>query len=161
MIEILYSNEKGLKSVEREDKIVDGKKEVNLSMNFDNKEAQAAVSTWFNLVDEIKNNELETTEAIISANMSWLYGYIAALKAVKMIDNEQYKQMMNIVDLLNTNEYKKLDKQGGVSDDICEWISVSDGEFIQNPHTRRTFSNEPSMQNVYCNTCGKKIKVVE
>ena len=52
-------------------------------------------------------------------------------------------------------------KQGGVSDDICEWISVSDGEFIQNPHTRKTFSNEPSMQNVYCNTCGKKIKVVE
>ena len=52
-------------------------------------------------------------------------------------------------------------KQGGVSDDVCEWESIRDGEFIQNPHTRRTFSNEPSMQNVYCNTCGKKIKVVE
>lgn len=52
-------------------------------------------------------------------------------------------------------------KQGGVSDDVCEWKSIRDGEFIQNPHTRRTFSNEPSMQNVYCNTCGKKIKVVE
>ena len=51
-------------------------------------------------------------------------------------------------------------KQGGVSDDVCEWKSASDGEFIQNPHTKRLYSNEPSMQNVYCNTCGKKIKVV-
>lgn len=52
-------------------------------------------------------------------------------------------------------------KQSGVSNDVCEWESVSDGEFIQNPHTKRLYSNEPSMQNVYCNTCGKKIKVVE
>ena len=52
-------------------------------------------------------------------------------------------------------------KQGGVFDDVCKWKSASDGEFIQNPHTKRLYSNEPSMQNVYCNTCGKKIKVVE
>ena len=49
-------------------------------------------------------------------------------------------------------------KQGGVRDDVCEWQSASDGEFIQNPHTKRLYSNEPSMQNVYCNTCGKKDK---
>ena len=46
------------------------------------------------------------------------------------------------------------------ADDVCEWKSASDGKFIQNPHTKRLYSNEPSMQNVYCNTCGKKIKVV-
>ena len=51
-------------------------------------------------------------------------------------------------------------KQGGVSDDACEWKSESDGEFIKNPHTNRLHSNEPSMKNVYCNTCGKKIKIV-
>ena len=51
-------------------------------------------------------------------------------------------------------------KQGGVAYDVCEWKSASDGEFIQNPHTKRLYSNEPSMQNVYCNTCGKKIKIV-
>ena len=50
--------------------------------------------------------------------------------------------------------------QGGVSDDVCEWKSVSEGEFIQNPHTKRLYSNEASMKNVYCNTCGKKIKIV-
>ena len=46
------------------------------------------------------------------------------------------------------------------SDDVCEWKSASDGEFIQNPHTKRLYSNEPSMKNVYCNTCGKKIRIV-
>ena len=46
------------------------------------------------------------------------------------------------------------------SSDVCEWKSASDGEFIQNPHTKRLYSNEPSMRNVYCNTCGKKIKIV-
>ena len=52
-------------------------------------------------------------------------------------------------------------KQGGVSDDVCEWKTASDGEFIQNPHTKRLYSNESSMKNIYCNTCGKKIKVVD
>lgn len=50
--------------------------------------------------------------------------------------------------------------QGVVSDDACEWKSASDGELIKNPHTKGLFSNESSMQNVYCNTCGKKIKIV-
>ena len=52
-------------------------------------------------------------------------------------------------------------KQGGVADDVCEWEYVSGGEFIRNPHTKRLFSNEQSMQNVYCNTCGKPIKISE
>lgn len=41
----------------------------------------------------------------------------------------------------------------------CEWKQRD--MFIRNPHTGRIFSNEPSMKNCYCNTCGKKIKVVE
>ena len=51
-------------------------------------------------------------------------------------------------------------KHGVVSDDVCEWESASEGEFIQNPHTKRLYSNEVSMKNVYCNTCGKKIRIV-
>ena len=46
-----------------------------------------------------------------------------------------------------------------LGNDVCEWKNEK-GMFIQNPHTGRKFSNEPSMKNVYCNTCGKKIKVV-
>ena len=48
-----------------------------------------------------------------------------------------------------------------VSTDSSSSSTASDGEFIQNPHTKRLYSNEPSMQNIYCNTCGKKIKEVE
>lgn len=44
--------------------------------------------------------------------------------------------------------------------EVCEWKNEK-GMFIQNPHTGRKFSNEPSMKNIYCNTCGKKIKVVD
>ena len=74
---------------------------------------------------------------------------------------ESYSTMMmyEVADLVD--DLLEIVKHGGVSDDMCEWKLASDGEFIQNPHTRRTFRNEPSMQNVYCNTCGKKIKVVE
>ena len=73
---------------------------------------------------------------------------------------ESYSTMMmyEVADLVD--DLIEIVKQGGVSGDVCEWKSVRDGEFIQNPHTKRLFSNEPSMKNVYCNTCGKKIKVV-
>ena len=49
-------------------------------------------------------------------------------------------------------------KSGARTDDVCDWEAANGGEFIQNPHTKRLYSNEPSMKNVYCNTCGKKIK---
>ena len=73
---------------------------------------------------------------------------------------ESYNTMMmyEVADLVD--DLIEIVKNGGVADDVCEWKSASDGEFIQNPHTKRLYSNEPSMQNVYCNTCGKKIKIV-
>ena len=58
------------------------------------------------------------------------------------------------------NKVIEIVQQCGVADDVCEWKG-KEKEFIQNPHTRRLYSNELSMKNVYCNTCGKKIKVVE
>ena len=74
---------------------------------------------------------------------------------------ESYSTMMmyEIADLVD--DLIEIVKQCGVADYVCEWKSTSDREFIQNPHTNRLYSNEPSMKNVYCNTCGKKIKVVE
>lgn len=60
--------------------------------------------------------------------------------------------------MIPVNRAIEIVKHGGVNDDVCEWKSISDGEFIQNPHTKRLYSNEPSMKNIYCNTCGKKIK---
>ena len=45
--------------------------------------------------------------------------------------------------------------------DCCTWKKSEVYGYIKNPHTGRIFSNEPSMQNVYCNTCGKRIKISE
>ena len=61
------------------------------------------------------------------------------------------------------NKAIEIVKQGVVSDDVCEWKEVVgfDYMYIRNPHTNRIYSNEPSMKNIYCNTCGKKIKLVE
>lgn len=42
---------------------------------------------------------------------------------------------------------------------FCKWELKQD-MFVKNPHTRRMFSCEPSMKNIYCCTCGKKIKVI-
>lgn len=66
-----------------------------------------------------------------------------------------------VINTIRKDVVLEIVKKDGVADDVCEWKFASDGEFIQNPHTKRLYSNEPSMQNVYCNTCGKKIKVVE
>ena len=73
---------------------------------------------------------------------------------------KEYKDKCEIAVGRGLRNSIKIVKQGVVSDDVCEWKSASDGEFIQNPHTKRLYSNEPSMRNVYCNTCGKKIKTV-
>ena len=76
-------------------------------------------------------------------------------KAVKWNNNSSKRVPYEFID------YVEGKRNIGVSDDVCEWKLANDGEFIQNPHTKRLYSNEPSMKNVYCNTCGKKIKVVE
>lgn len=85
----------------------------------------------------------------------------AILKAPNTSDitNPEYQKWM--MKSYGFKEAIEIVKQGGIADDVCEWQSASDGEFIRNPHTKRLYSNEPSMKNIYCNTCGKKIKVVE
>ena len=75
-------------------------------------------------------------------------------KAVKWNNNSSKRVPYEFID------YVEGKRDIEEAEDCCEWISASDGEFIQNPHTKRLYSNEPSMQNVYCNTCGKKIKIV-
>ena len=82
------------------------------------------------------------------------------VKSITRYKNGNFGDFDGIEYYIKQREAIEIVKQGCVSDDFCEWKSASDGEFIQNPHTKRLYSNEPSMQNVYCNTCGKKIKVV-
>ena len=46
------------------------------------------------------------------------------------------------------------------AEEACEWENINN-MFIKNPHTNRYFPNDNAMKNNYCNTCGKKIKIVE
>lgn len=100
------------------------------------------------------------------------YSVDKVVEELETKENEAILKAPNTSDLQNPDYQKwmmksygfreaiEIVKQSGVADDVCEWKSASDGEFIQNPHTNRLYSNEPSMKNVYCNTCGKKIKVI-
>ena len=94
-------------------------------------------------------------------NMPTAYDIGNVVEKLKMNKQNALEVEESIKEYNVWNKAIEIVKQGGVSDDVCQWKSASDGEFIQNPHTKRLYSNEPSMQNVYCNTCGKKIKVVE
>ena len=112
--------------------------------------------------------EIETWGGCVDALHDYIQNMPTAYDVDKVVE-ELEKESFTTTDTVCGGIFKairlssaiEIVKQGYVSDDVCEWESVSDGEFIQNPHTKRLYSNEPSMQNVYCNTCGKKIKVVE
>ena len=87
----------------------------------------------------------------------------SAIPNIDKVVEELQEFLINYVVSEKSNVHQRIIeivKQGGTSDDVCEWKYASDGELIQNPHTKRLYSNEPSMKNVYCNTCGKKIKIV-
>lgn len=101
------------------------------------------------VVEELEENASRYTKKYITPYGNNGYRDAKAISIHKAI--EIVKQ--GCVDVVNNATTK--------NDDVCEWKSASDGEFIQNPHTKRMYSNEQSMQNVYCNTCGKKIKVVK
>ena len=51
-------------------------------------------------------------------------------------------------------------KQGGVSDDVCEW--TLDGVYLHSPHKPLVSCvTDENYRYYYCPVCGKKIKVVE
>ena len=65
--------------------------------------------------------------------------------------------------MIPVNRVIKIVKQGGVSDDVCEW------RIVDRPHNLpiyNTSCGKTRLQcatgvDIYCNGCGKKIKVVE
>ena len=123
-----------------------------------------------NLIEAMKKIETEYENEM--ACPSWWSALVAISEQPTAYDVDEvirelnyalYDNPCSVSEIEWNNAFKKaieIVKQGGVADDVCEWKSASDGEFIQNPHTKRLYSNEPSMKNVYCNTCGKKIKIV-
>lgn len=124
------------------------------------------------LIEAMKKTESEHENAMTCPSWWSAFNVISEQPTAYDIDKvveelEEKARTVNVIgygtiyEAINKDVAIEIVKHGDVDDDVCEWKLVSDGEFIKNPHTKRLYSNEPSMRNVYCNTCGKKIKVVE
>ena len=114
------------------------------------------------MIDEIKEQPTAYDVDKVVEELKEVMQDLSVIEILSHIDFDSTIQsgLDNFLKAYNS-ELLRIVKNGGVYDDVCEWKYTSDGEFIQNPHTKRLYSNEPSMKNVYCNTCGKKIKAVE
>lgn len=123
------------------------------------------------LIEAMKKTESEHENAMTCPSWWSAFNVISEQPTYYDIDKvvEELEQLKNKGSVTKTeklitnacvNKAIEIVKHGDVDDDVCEWEYISGGEFIKNPHTKRLYSNEPSMHNVYCNTCGKKIKIV-
>ena len=110
-----------------------------------------------NAVDTYDNGQQETFELAIKMLDKQPTAYDVDKVVEKLEKQSKPLGIGFIPDERYIKEKKAIEivKQCGVADDVCEWKG-KEKEFIQNPHTKRLYSNESSMKNVYCNTCGKK-----
>lgn len=86
----------------------------------------------------------------------------AVLKAPNTSDitNQEYQKWM--MKSYGFKEAIEIVKQGGVSDDECEW--EIDGVYLLAPHNNKPFVScvtDEGYRYNYCPICGKKIKAVE
>ena len=72
---------------------------------------------------------------------------------------ESYRTMMmyEVADLVD--DLIEIVKQGGVSDDVCEWRLIKGYKFLHKTSCGNTFDMENNFK--YCPFCGKKIKVIK
>lgn len=99
------------------------------------------------VVEELENNSFITVKnEEVKTKRKDIQSYISVEKEVVLL-----KDAIEIV------------KHGCVDDDVCKWKEIIgfDDMYIKNPHTNVLYINDTKRKNIYCNTCGKKIKVVE
>ena len=79
---------------------------------------------------------------------------------VKKTCNKEKCDTKEICRICVVDDAIEIVKQGGVSDDVCEW--KLDGVYLHSPHKPLVSCvNEENYRYYYCPVCGKKIKVVE
>lgn len=83
--------------VERKDSVEpDGRHKVELSLALETEAAQHAVIIFIREIDELHNID---NAAVLLHKVNWLEGYIAAMYATEAIDEEQAKQLDDILNL--------------------------------------------------------------
>ena len=94
------------KSVERKDSVEpDGRHKVELTLAFDSEEAQRAVIRFLGDINGL-HEVREVGE--LTARVNWLNGYIAALFAAGVIDEEQAQQLADLLGIASKQQARVL-----------------------------------------------------
>lgn len=94
------------KSVKRKDSIEpDGRHKIELTLAFDSEEAQRAVVRFIGDINGL-HEVREVGE--LTARANWLNGYIAALYAAGVIDEEQAQQLADLLGIASKQQARLL-----------------------------------------------------
>ena len=101
-----FGEKKPDKSVERKDSVEpDGRHKIELTLAFDNEEAQRAVVRFIGDINGL-HEVREVGE--LTARVNWLNGYIAALYAAGVIDEEQAQQLADLLGIASKQQARLL-----------------------------------------------------
>lgn len=101
-----FREKKPEKSVERKDSVEpDGRHKIELTLAFDNEEAQRAVVRFLGDINGL-HEVREVGE--LTARVNWLNGYIAALYAAGVIDEEQAQQLADLLGIASKQQARLL-----------------------------------------------------
>lgn len=101
-----FGEKKPDKSVERKDSVEpDGRHKIELTLAFDNEEAQRAVVRFLGDINGL-HEVREVGE--LTARVNWLNGYIAALYAAGVIDEEQAQQLADLLGIASKQQARLL-----------------------------------------------------
>ena len=101
-----FGEKKQEKSVERKDSVEpDGRHKIELTLAFDNEEAQRAVVRFIGDINGL-HEVREVGE--LTARVNWLNGYIAALYAAGVIDEEQAQQLADLLGIASKQQARLL-----------------------------------------------------
>ena len=101
-----FGKKKPEKSVERKDSVEpDGRHKIELTLAFDSEEAQRAVVRFIGDINGL-HEVREVGE--LTARVNWLNGYIAALYAAGVIDEEQAQQLADLLGIASKQQARLL-----------------------------------------------------
>lgn len=106
--------------------------------------------------------EIETWGGCVDALHDYIQNMPTAYDIDKVIEELERFPLGNL-GCQELNEIIEIVKQGGVSDDVCEWRIVDrpNNLPIYNTNCGKIRLQYVTGVDIYCNGCGKKIKVVE
>ena len=101
-----FGEKKPEKSVERKDSVEpDGRHKIELTLAFDNEEARRVVVRFLGDINGL-HEVREVGE--LTARVNWLNGYIAALYAAGVIDEEKAQQLADLLGIASKQQARLL-----------------------------------------------------